>query len=117
MSDQPTLHMARDGTKQWWLNGKLHREDGPAVEHADGSKEWYLNGKIHREDGPAFEGADGTKEWYLNGNPHREDGPAFEYADGTKVWYLNGTEIDQLVYWVTTKERQMAQIKAGEYVL
>jgi hypothetical protein len=36
-------------------NGKLHREDGPAVEYADGSKKWYLNGKLHREGGPAVE--------------------------------------------------------------
>jgi hypothetical protein len=27
------------------LNGKLHREDGPAVIWADGTKRWYLNGK------------------------------------------------------------------------
>ena len=25
---------------------------------------WTLNGKFHREDGPAVEGADGTREWY-----------------------------------------------------
>jgi hypothetical protein len=37
------------------------------IEYADGSKEWYLNGKCHREDGPAVEYADGTKFWYLNG--------------------------------------------------
>ena len=34
-----------DGAKVWYLNGKLHRTDGPAVERADGSKSWYLNGK------------------------------------------------------------------------
>ena len=45
MSDQPTLHMARDGTKYWYLNGKTHREDGPAIERADGTKYWYLNDK------------------------------------------------------------------------
>ena len=50
----------------------------------------------------------GTKSWYLNGKRHRKDGPAYEGADGTKEWYLNGKEIDQLVHWVTTKERQMA---------
>ena len=27
------------------MNGKLHREDGPAVECAYGYKAWYLNGK------------------------------------------------------------------------
>ena len=56
-----------NGDKRWFLNGKLHREDGPAVEHADGDKLWFLNGKIHREDGPAVECTDGTKYWYLNG--------------------------------------------------
>ena len=33
------------GKKCWWLNGKLHREDGPAMEWADGDKFWWLNGK------------------------------------------------------------------------
>ena len=54
------------GVKSWWLNGKLHREGGPAVEHVNGSKSWFLNGKRHREDGPAIEYADGDKAWYLN---------------------------------------------------
>jgi hypothetical protein len=32
-----------NGTKWWYLNGKWHREDGPACEHISGLKEWYLN--------------------------------------------------------------------------
>ena len=79
-----------DGDKVWYLNGKRHREDGPAVEWTDGTKKWYLNGQLHREDGPAIERANGDKEWYLNGQLHREDGPAVEYADGYKAWYLDG---------------------------
>ena len=51
---------------------------------------WFLNGKYHRKNGPAIEYAGGTKVWYLNGERHRENGPAIEYADGTKFWYLNG---------------------------
>ena len=85
-----TVKVYDDGAKSWYLNGNLHREDGPAVEDADGYKSWYLNGELHREDGPASEYADGTKYWYLNGELHREDGPAVEYADGYKSWYLNG---------------------------
>ena len=54
------------GTKQWYLNGKWHRMDGPAIEHADSSKEWFLNGERHRTDGPAVEDADGYKVWWLN---------------------------------------------------
>ena len=46
---------------------QLHREDGPASEHANGSKYWYRNGQYHREDGPAIEDANGDKSWYLNG--------------------------------------------------
>ena len=32
-----------NGDKLWRLNGKFHREDGPAVEYAYGTKYWYLN--------------------------------------------------------------------------
>ena len=38
-----------NGDKRWFLNGKLHREDGPAVEHADGDKLWFLNDKYLTE--------------------------------------------------------------------
>ena len=62
-----TVKVYDNGTKEWYLDGKLHRVDGPAFEYSNGYKEWYLNGKRHREDGPAIEGANGTKAWYLNG--------------------------------------------------
>ena len=54
-----------------------------------------MNGKLHREDGPAREWANGDKSWYLNGKLHREDGPAREYADGSKSWYLNDEEVTE----------------------
>ena len=56
---------------------------------ADGNKYWYLNGKRHRTDGPAVVYAGGTTEWFLNGKRHRTDGPAAIYSDGGKYWYLN----------------------------
>ena len=40
-----TVRVYPNGTKYWYLNGKLHREDGPAVEYANGSKSWYLSGE------------------------------------------------------------------------
>ena len=79
-----------NGDREWYLNGKYHREDGPAVEYANGNRCWYLNGKYHREDGPAVEYANGDRFWYLNGKLHREDGPAIERANGDRYWYLNG---------------------------
>ena len=90
-----TVRVYNDGSKSWYLNGKRHREDGPAIERADGYKEWWLNGNRHRVDGPAVEDSDGSKYWYLNGKCHRVDGPAIEYADGSKEWYLNGIEYSE----------------------
>ena len=83
------------GTKKWYKNGKWHRENGPAVEYNNGTKFWYINGKQHREDGPAVEWNDGDKEWWLNGKQHRENGPAVEYNDGTKLWCLNDYELNK----------------------
>ena len=41
-----------NGTKFWFLNGKYHREDGPAVEYTDGDKHWYLNDKYLGDEEP-----------------------------------------------------------------
>jgi hypothetical protein len=84
-----------DGTKEWYIDWQRHREDGPAIEWSDGSKEWYKNGKRHRENGPAIERNGGIKEWFINGIPHREDGPAFERADGYKEWWINGRRLSE----------------------
>ena len=62
-----TVKVDVDGSKRWFVNGELHREDGPACEWAYGSKSWYVKGKLHREDGPAIEWANGAKFWYVNG--------------------------------------------------
>jgi antitoxin component YwqK of YwqJK toxin-antitoxin module len=78
-----TVKVFDNGIKAWYLNGKLHREDGPAREYVDGTKEWYLNGELHREDGPAIDGrfdAIGGREfWYLNGKKLTEE----EHAEKT----------------------------------
>ena len=67
MSEQPERLEFSDRV-EYRLNGKLHREDGPAKEWADGDKEWWVDGKCHRLDGPAVEWANGTKEWYVDDN-------------------------------------------------
>ena len=76
------------GTRQWWVDGVLHRDGAPAIEGHDVHK-WYQNGKCHREDGPAVEKC-GTKEWRLRGQLHRADGPARERFDGWKEWFVSG---------------------------
>ena len=87
-----------NGDKKWYLNGKLHRIDGPACEYANGDKAWRLNGVLHRENGPAVERFNGTKSWHLNGKHHRIDGPAVEWNNGDKAYYINGV--------IVTKEAQ-----------
>ncbi len=56
----------------WWLNGKRHREDGPAVIWEDGDQWWSLNDNLHRTDGPAVICADGTQRWFLNDRAYTE---------------------------------------------
>jgi len=92
--NKPECKTSFGGHKEWRLNGELHREDGPAVEHANGGKAWYLKDGLHREDGPAVEYANGGKRWYLKDELHREDGPAVEHASGAKAWYLNDQPAD-----------------------
>jgi len=45
-----TVKVHPNGTKEWYINGKRHREDGPAIEYGNGNKSWYLNGKKLTED-------------------------------------------------------------------
>ena len=33
-----------NGNKYWFLNDKLHRVNGPAIEWSDGRKLWFLDG-------------------------------------------------------------------------
>jgi hypothetical protein len=40
-----TVTVNEDKTEYWYLKGKLHREDGPAIEWANGTKYWWLNDK------------------------------------------------------------------------
>lgn len=56
-----------DGNKKYYVNGTLHREDGPAVIYANRTKKWYINGELHRDDGPAIECCTGLKAWYKKG--------------------------------------------------
>ena len=64
---EPVCETDENGNKYWYIEDKLHRADGPAIERASGDKAWYVEGKRHRADGPAIERASGTKAWYLNG--------------------------------------------------
>lgn len=73
------------GTKRYYIDNKLHRENGPAVEYADGCKVWFIKNKRHRVDGPAFEDSNGNKRWYLDNKEY-----SFEEWDRLRkmLWIL-----------------------------
>ena len=69
---------------------------------------YYLNGKLHRTDGPAFIWSNGDIEYYLNGKRHREDGPAIIRKDGN-MYYINHINITKEVKdWI--KENNIPEI-------
>jgi len=90
---KPEMQIDEFGTKCWYLNGELHREDGPAFEDTDGTEQWWVKGELHRIDGPAWIHPNGKKEWCVNGRSHRVDGPAIVWPDGSMAWYLDDEEV------------------------
>jgi len=44
------LHIDEHDVRTWYLNGELHREDGPAVEFPDGETFWWVNGYPYTEE-------------------------------------------------------------------
>jgi hypothetical protein len=50
-----------------YVDRNTHREDGPAIIWDDGGRAWWLNGKCHRTDGPAIED-NGSASWWFEGH-------------------------------------------------
>lgn len=85
-----------NGQYNYYVNGKQHREDGPAT-FVGGTERWYLNGVLHREDGPAEKTASGRIKYYKYGKLHRLDGPAYTYKSShglvLEFYYIEGVRI------------------------
>lgn len=71
--------------REFYKDGKLHNDDGPAVMQGDLRVlllEWYKAGEIHRENGPARLEAipelnrTMNEEWWVNNKCHRIGAPA-----------------------------------------
>ena len=110
MQQEQYIHVDKYGNKFCYKDKAMtiqHCTDGPAVEYADGSKSWWVDGKLHRTDGHAIEYASGTKEWFVDGKLHRTDGPAIEHADGTKFWYVDGNELSKEKFKALTKPTEL----------
>lgn len=68
--------------------GELNCPDGPAIIRSNGSKEWWLHGKRHRIDGPAVESSV-QNEWWFYGKRHRAYGPAIK-GNISESHYIHG---------------------------
>lgn len=74
----------------------------------------YVEGKFHREDGPAVECADNRlnyNEWFQNDKMHRLYGPALDYPN-EKKWYLEDKQYSaeehfEIVFNISSKEQQI----------
>lgn len=64
------------------------------VKKTKNTERHYLNGKLHREDGPAVINSNGTKEWFVHGVRHRTDGPAVKKVQPYTIdrYFVNGAE-------------------------
>ena len=63
------------------------------VQVDENATRWFLNGLLHREDGPAYVGASGTNIWYLNGKELSED----EFNARTTTKELTVAQIEKLL--------------------
>jgi len=87
----------------WKVNGKYHRDDGPAIIHGISKEnpngtihDYYQYDELHRDDGPAVihgiskENPNGTYHYYYKHDKcHRDYGPA--YIKGISTENPNGT--------------------------
>lgn len=70
-------------TREWFVDGKHHRVDGPAVVCEDGGYMWWMNGERQRapDGGPAGKYSNGSYKWEYKGAPWY-DGRLFKW------WWL-----------------------------
>jgi hypothetical protein len=72
MEDDSTSSLAADGALEWKnQRGEFHRIGKPALIFPNGDVIWFVNDKLHRDDGPAVEYPSENKfEWYKDDEPY-----------------------------------------------
>lgn len=144
--DGPALVTRARGkvVKEYWLEGKRHREGLPAVFFEDGGAIWCQDGMVHRENAPAivvtsqvldwwsgssaqgnglprFRGALGLSLgdiiWMKDGKLHREDGPAIFRANGKHEWWVDGRRVEVVIENVELKGSEEGPLEDGSYYI
>jgi hypothetical protein len=80
----------------WYKNGKIHRENEPAIISEGGYYRYIETGEIASTYSP-------TKTWYLDGKVHRADGPARIEGEGNgwrRTWFENDKKIKEEVKYI-----------------
>ena len=99
------------GTKFYYLNNLLHREDGPAVQAINGDKSYWIDGMLHREDGPAVEWSNGNKVWYIRGERLSEE----EFNEKVKMIPIKKEFDDRIEYRLPNGDLHREDGPAVEY--
>lgn len=95
------VQTVKEKAEMYTVDGKLHRDDGPAyILKKSGNivyTSWNIYGVSHRVDGPAIENFDEhgniiVEEWKYNGKFHRDNGPA-------RIGYHKNTRIKWEEWW------------------
>ncbi len=82
----------------WMKDGRIHRNDGPAIVSAVGDHHicsagcvaryaWQYHGQFHRVGGPSNENLNSCQSWSLHGEYCRYDGPTEMYDHSIISWY------------------------------
>ena len=83
--------IASYGTKSWYKNGNLHRDDDKPALMTSIMNAWYREGKLHRIGKPAqINTYTGEERYYQDGLLHNESGPAIIMGNGDRHWYCKG---------------------------
>jgi hypothetical protein len=92
-------------TKLWYINGVLHRENGPAcVVTCSSTRDevWYSHGLIHRTGGPAITRTSfdcKCERWYKRDKCHNLKGPSVVITRANRVrsveYFVDGRQVTE----------------------
>ena len=99
MENKPKCEIDVYDNKRWYINGQIHREDGPAIELKSGTQIWCFEGEYHKLDGPAFILVNAGSEWWING--FFVDEEITTWASENDIDLDNLTDVDKLLIKLT----------------
>ena len=97
-----------EGRAEWWVDGKRHRDNAPAVEWSDGDYDYFHRGKRHRLNGPAISRLGNNLQRDFPNQPPKDY--LCMYVNGKP--YSNEPEFnDAVVHWLSYKDVTREEIQ------